>query len=122
MSLEEERARRAREEAAAGPSGSSAPSDAPAVTASSSTPAPAAVPQPSLMDTEIDPEEEAALQEALRLSQQNEDVEMGDSSATKPNAPATGVADEGEEMEEDEEAAIARAIAMSMQPEEQQKK
>lgn len=73
------------------------------------------------MDSEIDPEEEAALQEALRLSQQSEDVEMGDGSATKPAAPAAGAGDE-EEMEEDEEAAIARAIEMSMQPEEQPKK
>lgn len=72
------------------------------------------------MDSEIDPEEEAALQEALRLSQQSEDVEMGDGSATKPAAPAA--AGDEEEMEEDEEAAIARAIEMSMQPEEQPKK
>ena len=69
----------------------------------------------------MDPDEEAALQEALRLSQQAEDVEMGDGATTKSTAPATAGTGE-EEMEEDEEAAIARAIEMSMQPEEQQKK
>lgn len=126
MSLEEERARRAREEAAAaGSAGPSVPQEASTTSTtgagSSSTPVPAAQTQPSLMDSEIDPEEEAALQEALRLSQQSEDVEMGDGSATKPAALAAGAGDE-EEMEEDEEAAIARAIEMSMQPEEQPKK
>lgn len=126
MSLEEERARRAREEAAAaGSAGPSAPQEISATSTtsagSSSTPVPAAQTQPSLMDSEIDLEEEAALQEALRLSQQSEDVEMGDGSATKPAALAAGAGDE-EEMEEDEEAAIARAIEMSMQPEEQPKK
>lgn len=127
MSLEEERARRAREEAAAaGSAGPSVPQEASAASTtgagSSSTPVPAAQTQPSLMDSEIDPEEEAALQEALRLSQQSEDVEMGDGSATKPAAPAAAAGGDEEEMEEDEEAAIARAIEMSMQPEEQPKK
>lgn len=127
MSLEEERARRAREEAAAaGSAGPSVPQETSATSmtgaGSSSIPAPAAQTQPSLMDSEIDPEEEAALQEALRLSQQSEDVEMGDGSATKPAAPAAAAGGDEEEMEEDEEAAIARAIEMSMQPEEQPKK
>ena len=66
MSLEEERARRAREGAAAAGSSTSKPSDEPpaaASSASTSTPAPSQPQQPqtSLIDSEMDPDEEAAL-------------------------------------------------------------
>ena len=66
-----------------------------------------------------DLDEEAALQQALALSQQSttDDVDMDDHS--KP-APAQPVATDMEE-DSDEEDAIARAIQMSMQEEEEKK-
>ncbi len=113
MSLEEENARRAVAEAAAGqPSAQgteaqSSTSGATSVPAMPPTPAPAHA-------TAVSPEdldEDALLQQALALSQQSEDVEMAD------HALAPGVTEDDEDM--DEEEAIARAIQMSMQKEEQ---
>ncbi|THH04926.1 hypothetical protein EW145_g5168 [Phellinidium pouzarii] len=129
MSMEEERARqRAQEQAAAG--GASAPAEDPDNTSVPSAPsssqhaAVATAPIPNVNATDEADDEEAALREALRLSQE-EDVEMGDganlaAAATGSASTATG-AGGGEDMDEDEEAAIARAIEMSMQQPEKKK-
>ncbi|CAA7269212.1 unnamed protein product [Cyclocybe aegerita] len=114
MSMQEAQAREAAEAAA---SSSSAQAE------TSSTPAPPsgvpAAPAVVLSTAEpIDDDDDAELQEALRLSKAQEgdddedededgDVEMDDE-------------DEDEEDEEDEDAAIARAIEMSMRPQEEQ--
>ncbi|OCB88340.1 hypothetical protein A7U60_g4542 [Sanghuangporus baumii] len=134
MSMEEERARQRALQQAAGQqqqqqvgapaesSGAGASTSTPAVGPSTATPQPASTPAsapavaaPSAMSAGDD-DEEAALQEALRLSQQQEDVEMADTSLVAGRPAAGGATEE----EEDEEAAIARAIEMSMMPDSDQ--
>lgn len=126
MSMEEERARRrAQEQVAAGAVPSEAPqlSSIPEAGPSTSVPQTVVDVAPGAVTSEssaFDDDEEAALQEALRLSQQADDVEMSD--ATKPGTHASTTHGQDEEMDEDEEEAIARAIEMSMQPGQEQKK
>ncbi|KAI5119623.1 hypothetical protein M0805_007887 [Coniferiporia weirii] len=117
MSMEEERARqRALEQASGGGAVPSVPTPDEPSTSAPSAPSPAQPPAaaiPSTVATDEVDDEEAALREALRLSQE-EDVEMDDSADAAAPGASTGAE---EDMDEDEEAAIARAIEMSMQPE-----